>query len=469
MRRVILTALTALLLVEAPSMAPRAHAEEVRYKDRRKPPADDGNPSKKPPTDRPQPPTPKPPVYKPPREKPPAPRPPDREDPRKKPHPFPPPNRHQPPEPPTWQPPTHWKPPIIRGPIDPPCPPVVPCPEPPRLGPCPIDPPFIQPISVGINSVLLQKVHLMQIEGFAGEVVVGFGGHILFDQGYSAGGYYDIGSATEAFTAWAIYRLMGDGKLELGTTLGELFPFAPLGKTGITIEQLLGHTSGLGNTFAADEETDRDTAVRKLLAQPLAAAPGAEFIHSDDGYVILAAVISVASGMRYERYLESSGVVSHDMTNTLFWSDLLSGHGVENWGRRGSGGIFSTAEDLYTWVSHFVDQPTYVTDEIMRPRVRTDTGVGVGYGWFCWADTDASTRWMSGTGQSDENIRVVLYPAGAILAVTSDRYHGDVPWSERVANTLGPVLENWTPARLDGGIRPLALSDGSRHLDADAR
>jgi CubicO group peptidase (beta-lactamase class C family) len=131
----------------------------------------------------------------------------------------------------------------------------------------------------------------MQIEGFAGEVVVGFGGNIEFDQGYSAGGYYDIGSATEAFTAWAIYCLVGERKLELGTRLGELFPFAPADKSGITIEQLLGNTSGLGNTLAADNETDRDTAVRKLLAQPLAHAPGGEFIHSDDGYVILAAAI----------------------------------------------------------------------------------------------------------------------------------------------------------------------------------
>ena len=466
MRRVILTALTALLLVEAPPMALRAHAEEVRYNGRPKPPADDGNQYKKPPADRPQPPSQKPPVYKPPADRPPAPRPPDREHPGKKP-----PEPHQPPD---WQPPTP-PPPIGRPPVDPPCPPIMPCPEPPRFDPYPIDPPCPpidpcpDPISVGINGMLAQKVRFMQIEGFTGEVVVGFAGHIQFDQGYSAGGYYDIGSATEAFTAWAIYRLVTDGKLELGTTLGELFPFAPRDKGGITIEQLLGNTSGLGNTFAADEETDRDTAVRKLLAQPLAAAPGGEFIHSDDGYVILAAAISVASGMRYERYLEASGVVSRDMTNTLFWSDLRTGHGVENWGRRGSGGIFSTANDLYAWASRFVDQPRYITREIMRPRVRTDNGVGIGYGWFCWADTDASERWMSGTGASDENVRVVVYPAGAILAVTSDRYHGDVPWSERVANTLGPLLQNWTPPPHSGEIRPLALSDGSVSVDADAR
>jgi len=36
-------------------------------------------------------------------------------------------------------------------------------------------------------------------------------------------------------------------------------------------------------------------------------------------------------------------------------------------------------------------------------------------------------------------------PGGPILVVTSDRYRGDVPWSERVANTLEPILWDWAP------------------------
>jgi Beta-lactamase len=466
MRLVVLTALTALLLIEAPPLALRVQADEVRYKGRPKPPTEDNNPSRKPP------------VYKPPPDRPqPPPPPPSKEHPDKKP-----PEPRRPPDPPSPPPP----PPPPHGPnwpqppIDPPCPPHPPCPPKPWplppgeiypiVDPCP-DPPVIAPGPVGIDGVLSQKMRLMHIEGFAGEVVVGFNGHIAFTSSYSAGGYYDIGSATEAFTAWAVYRLVGDGKLALGTTLGEVFPFAPAEKRGITIEQLLGNTSGLGNTFAADGEMDRDTAVRKLLAQPLAQAPGADFHHSDDGYVILAAAISVASGMRYERYLMQSGVVGHDMTSTLFWVDLRSGHGNEDWGKRGSGGIFSTARDLYTWASRFVDQPEYVTNEIMQPRARTDNGVGIGYGWFSWADREVSTVWMSGTGESDENVRVVVYPGGAILAVTSDRYHGDVPWSERVANTLEPVLYDWAPPSPSPWkvLSSTSTDEGHVTLDGDAR
>ena len=66
MRLVVLTALTALFLLEAPPLALRVQADEVRYKSRPKPPTDDTNQTRKPPADRPQPPAQKPPVYKPP-------------------------------------------------------------------------------------------------------------------------------------------------------------------------------------------------------------------------------------------------------------------------------------------------------------------------------------------------------------------------------------------------------------------
>jgi len=453
MRRLVLTALMALLLVEAPPMALRVHADEVRYKGRPKPPIDNPDTYKKPPADRPQPP--KPPVYKPPGEKPPAPRPPDREDPRKKPDPFLPPNGYQQPNPYPPTPPTHPHPPVVRWPNDPPYAPP-PCPPPggwdlgPGLYPI-VDPPgddeVIAPVPVGIMGSVARSVRAMEIEGFTGEVVVGYGGRIEFNQACSAGGYYHIGSATEAFTSWAIFRLVGEHKLKLRTTLGELFPFAPADKSAITIEQLLANTSGLGNTFAADDETDREAAVRKLLAQPLAHAPGGEFIHSDDGHVILAAVIAVASGMRYERYLQASGVVTRDMVDTIFWGDLRLGDAPANWGKRGSGGIFSTAHDLYVWASNFAAQPRYVIEGIAGARTWTDAGVGIGYGWFSSANTDAPVRWTTGTSESDENVTVVLYPAGAVPAVTSDRYNGDVPWSERVANTLQPLLYDWAPPR----------------------
>jgi len=52
----------------------------------------------------------------------------------------------------------------------------------------------------------------------------------------------------------------------------------------------------LGTTYAADGETDRALAETKLLAQPLNFDPGTDFKYSDDGYVLLAAIIEETSG-----------------------------------------------------------------------------------------------------------------------------------------------------------------------------
>lgn len=433
MRLLVIIALTSLLL---PLQAPLVHAEE-KYKGKPARPDDQGQ-YKKPPADRPQPPTPKPPVYKPPppppdnrppikghEDKKPPYQPPD--DPRKKPIvPPPPPGRPvvpQPPQPQPWPPHDRW------------CPPT-PCPQ-----PIVLPPPDPLPPPVDMYIVLTRKVNMMALEGFVGDVVVGFDRRIEFIQTLGGGRAYHIGSATEAFTAWAMYRLVYDGSLKLSTTLGEVFPQAPADKREITIEQLLGHNSGLGNTFAADGEGGRDAAIEQLLSQPLQHTPGGDYFHSDDGYVLLAAVIEVASRMRYEEYILDRGIIDRSMRSTFFWEE----RNASNWGMRGSEGIFSTAIDLYVWASRFMGQPGDMTNEIMRPRFRADSGEGIGFGWVSWADSDWSPYWASGTCESKDNVVVVVYPAGAVLAVTSDRYHGDVPWSERVANTLEPVLRDWAP------------------------
>jgi CubicO group peptidase (beta-lactamase class C family) len=310
------------------------------------------------------------------------------------------------------------------------------------------DMPPSPPEVVVFRDGLSRRLRLMAAEGFAGQVVVGWSGHVYFERSYggaelyhpaAVNGYYDIGSATRAFTAWAIYLLVDSGKLKPTTTLDELFANVPGDKRHVTVEQLLDHTSGLGNTYAADGETHRDTAVEKLLAQPLLHPPGQMFLDSDDGFVILAAAIEVASGMAYESYMMDSGVVGPAMKHTLFWGSV--GSQEEHWGQRGAGGIISTAHDLHTFASEFLDSRDFIVEEITRARRVTEDGIGVGYGWF-WTDTDSyePVLWTSGTGQLENNVMVVVYPGGAILAVASDRFHGSVPWSERVANALEPLL-----------------------------
>jgi CubicO group peptidase (beta-lactamase class C family) len=312
-----------------------------------------------------------------------------------------------------------------------------------------VDPaPYIpspDPVAEELSSVLARRLRMMEMEGFAGEVTVGWYGEAYFERVYGplyqpvTRGYYDIAGISKAFTAWAVYELVASKDLRLDTPLTDLFHNVPPDKRRITIEHLLGNTSGLGNTYAADGETDRDIAVGNLLAQPLEHEPGTAFAFSDDGYVLLAAAVEVASGMDYNSYLLDSNVISSDMKQTSFWGEV--GSQEEHWGEYRSGGILTTAHDLYQWTSRFLGNSEIMVEAITRPRVFMETGEGIGYGWL-WTNpgSDEPVMWSSGAGNFNHNAMVVVYPADAILVVTSDRYHGDVPWSERVANSLEPIL-----------------------------
>jgi CubicO group peptidase (beta-lactamase class C family) len=323
---------------------------------------------------------------------------------------------------------------------------------------------YRDPERAALRTQFEKKMQVLENDGFTGQVLVARERGVVLNSAYGYAGWdgrhrvsrstlYDIGSATEAFTALAIYTLIDTEKLRLSSTLGELFPQTPKDKRAITVEHLLGHTSGLGMTHAADGETNRDRAVSKLLAQPLASAPGTRFAFSDDGYVVLAAIIEVASRQSYEDYMWGSGVMDRErMQNTAFWGSahvaafsrpldkkLLQPH----WGQRGSGGILSNADGLYWWAHRFLHgHPSgYILEEITKSRVNTGGGTGVGYGWF-WTNPGSDKHVLLTKGNEDfgHNALVAIYPNNAMLAVTSNRYDHGEPWSERVASELEPML-----------------------------
>lgn len=312
---------------------------------------------------------------------------------------------------------------------------------------------------------LTKTMRGLEQDGFAGQVVVARHRDPILDACYGFSDSartvrvgpeisFDIASATKAFTAAAIYSLVLDDRLHFTDTLADLIPDTPPDKRTITVEQLLGHSSGLAHTYAADGEIDRTKALAKLLAQPLMSKPGKMFRYSDDGYVVLAAIIEIASGMTYEAYLEKHITNVDHMKNTTFWGD---GSGLvadfsrpldasltrAQWGQRGSGGIITTARDLYWWTDAFL-RGKLVGDvqELIKPRWQLKNDVETAYGWF---RTHPGTRdevlWTRGNEDFGHNALVAIYRrTDNVLVVTSNRFKGDEPWCQRVQKALEPLL-----------------------------
>jgi CubicO group peptidase (beta-lactamase class C family) len=215
---------------------------------------------------------------------------------------------------------------------------------------------------------------------FSGVVLVAQGDHILSVREYGmadrARGLrnqrstaFRLASLSKTFTAAAIVMLIERGSVHLHDALSRFFPEFPNGDH-ITVEQLLSHESGVGELDSPDlmrQCPSSDEMVRRLAKVPPFFAPGTSDRYSNEGYVLLAAVVEHASGMSYEAFLRKNVFVPLKMKHTgVMCADWpVSNHAVgsiaglgtdveplpfNEAGWNGPGSLYSTADDLYTWL-----------------------------------------------------------------------------------------------------------------------
>jgi len=169
-------------------------------------------------------------------------------------------------------------------------------------------------------------------EGFSGVVSVATGSEVIFRKAY---GYADMAnqvpnvpdtrfataSAGKIFVAIAIMRLVERGELSLDDAIGGILDFE-LGEIdpGITVRQLLNHTSGIPDYFDESVMDDyaelwrdfpnyRIRSSRDLLPlfvrKPMMYPAGSRFQYNNAGYVVLGIVLEIKTGMPFDAYLKS--------------------------------------------------------------------------------------------------------------------------------------------------------------------
>ena len=117
---------------------------------------------------------------------------------------------------------------------------------------------------------------------------------------------FRIGSITKQFTSALVMRLVERGALALDDTLGKLVPTVPPRWRGVTLRELLNHTSGIPNYTDSKEWQPRwredmtpDTIVSLVRDDTLDFAPGTKWSYDNTGYVLLGMVLDRATGVRY--------------------------------------------------------------------------------------------------------------------------------------------------------------------------
>ncbi len=135
---------------------------------------------------------------------------------------------------------------------------------------------------------------------------------------------FDIASLTKPLaTAAAILLLIQEGKLDLEDPVSKYLPeFSSGDKTDVRLFHLLNHASGLpdwrpyyqsitkkGDGFSGSLEAKKQV-YQMARNEPLIAAPGAQSLYSDIGFMLLGEIIEQASGMALDQFCEAN-IFSH--------------------------------------------------------------------------------------------------------------------------------------------------------------
>jgi D-alanyl-D-alanine carboxypeptidase len=254
---------------------------------------------------------------------------------------------------------------------------------------------------------------------------------------------FRIGSVTKSFTAAAILQLVERGKISLDAPATTYYKL-PVAWSGVTVRQLLSHSSGvpsytdLDGFFGRESRLDHtpDELVGLTAQKQLDFPPGSKFSYDNSGYIILGAIIERVSGLTYADYVTQHLLVPLGMSSTGYDVDgvVLSkrASGYEAGGgtlRNASfismtvpyaaGGLYSSVDDLNRWCKALATDA--VLSKASELAMFTDQGHGYGFGWFVEPRTRHPHIYHGGEINGFVS-RVDMYPADKLTVVVLANY-----------------------------------------------
>jgi len=193
-----------------------------------------------------------------------------------------------------------------------------------------------------------------------------------------------LGSVGKQFTAAAVLHAARAGHLSLDDPIQTWFPEIPEYETPTSVRHLIHHTSGLRDYLTLlslaglrSEDVHTDEEVLALIARQKAPnfQAGERYLYSNTGYFLLAQLVERATGRSFREYVEEEILHPLGMTRTYIHDDRVevmdqrvvgyeaAGDGYRmnnlwNFEQVGSGGVFSSIEDLVHW------DRNYYTEEV---------------------------------------------------------------------------------------------------------
>jgi CubicO group peptidase (beta-lactamase class C family) len=278
---------------------------------------------------------------------------------------------------------------------------------------------------------------------------------------------FRLASLSKQFTATAVMLLVADGRLRYDDDVSTLVAGLPAFARGITVRNLLNHTSGLPDyeDFVPDSQTaqvhDRDVPALISHAAAMKFAPGTRYAYSNTGYCLLALVVEHASGRRFADFLHDRIFAPLGMSGTLAFEEGRStvphrayGYTVRpsgvirtdqsnTSGTLGDGGIYTSVTDLVKW-DRALERHTLVSAAAQQlawtpPSLPGGAATDYGFGWFVDRARGTTRLWHYGESRGFTNA-ILRYPARRLTVVILTNRTGGKPWdlAERIADLYLP-------------------------------
>lgn len=359
-------------------------------------------------------------------------------------------------------------------------------------------------------------------QGWAGAALVVRKGKVLYEGGFgdadrdagTANGpevLYELASLTKPLTAMAVLALYEEGKVDLDASIAEYLPGVPEARRGITVRDLLCHSSGMPRAATGGRGEDLAAAVAGYFATPAKQAPAVAAEYWNGGYALLAGIVQEVSGMSYADYCRERLYARAGIEGAGFTGDALDPaqqavgydgalavrraaehpYGSYGWQYQGMGGAVMSPRQLLQLLDAYEDGKLLApaTVALMETEVRGSYGLG----WAVTKTQDGHRRVAHGGDVRGFHVQLMRCPEEEVSIILMSNVEGVPMWKlawnveallfelpmrtppppavhARTAKRLKELLGTWAA---EDGSRIEVLADGAhrvrvRALDADA-
>jgi D-alanyl-D-alanine carboxypeptidase len=282
---------------------------------------------------------------------------------------------------------------------------------------------------------------------------------------------FEIGSISKQFTSAAAMLLVEEKKLDVNDPIHRYIPLLPSEWMGVTVHQLLTHTSGIpdyeeiGSYDVYRHRVSSQDIIKIAQSRPMDFLPGEGWYYSNTGYYLLSMIIEKIEGMPLGDVLKKRIFDPLKMTQTRmadpediipnrasgYWINknniLINRNPTETSSTLGAGGLLSSAGDLAKWDNALYDET--ILSEKSKKKIWSEVVIpsgkktNYGYGWNLSEieGLRATRHFGQVAGFNAEFVRLI--DERIAIIVFANRYEVDTsPITKKILHTLIPRLDS---------------------------